>query len=295
MTSTSTLPQIHIPRPAHDPKWVSGVVKGRIIATEHHSDPSRVPVGYLLSVWPLAFRHSFRASIGELVIEACPRGEYRVLRVFEAVEVWRDYTRGQDGTSQGEFDYETRMQERRIPPSAMINDFKSAIASSVVGTHPGLMPGIIEIAAETPTDAEWASVVEMQSRLALHRVREADRIHGLTVAGVQTTEVIIPLVDRALAEFAGITDTINHPWISGLETRMTKRAPCCTRQIPADARVCPECRTDLLEFYVKRYLTPDAKEDPVIAADFDRIRGAQAAQAAAQLAASKVPASAARG
>lgn len=220
--------------------------------------PSR---GYVVicSIWPADLRQRMRNHRQKhFFLPAAPRGSYSLLYVHD----------------DGEYSNRPRPDSPEddwlfLPKPAIViaTSLVELWAKNTLGKPSGFYPGIGIIAGEDPTQQELAALRAGQSALFDWYITDGNGKH---IRGDHTE---ITDIHRMAAKEMLDKGAARLPWFHSIEFAAVKTCDACGDQINANAKVCPSCKENLIDWYMKYDLSTDG--DPVIAAAVSRIKLAQ--------------------
>ncbi len=202
----------------------------------------------ICSIYPQALHKRIgHNGMTDYRIAAAPRGSYSLLRVFDTQQRIKRVSE-----TNNKEEYQAMPIPARIVAENLVHDW----ADDTLGARSGYRPGIAIIAGDEPTEGELSSMRSTQSALFNWYINDAQGKH---VKG-QTNEItdIHRLAAREMLDKGA--DRL--PWIAPVDFEAVKSCMACTKQIPSGARVCPECKENLVDWYLKYNLPLD--EDPAV-------------------------------
>lgn len=210
----------------------------------------QVSRGYvtICSIYPTALHKRVRHNgATNYRIEAAPRGSYATLAVYDTQEVIAriDPT---DGTK--------AYLPMPIPARVVAEDLVHSWADDTLGKRSGYSPGIAIIKGDEPTAEELQSLRDGQTALFQWYVMDANGKH-IKGEGKEITDI-----HRLAAKELLDKGAERLPWFPKVDFALVKDCLACGKQIEARAKVCPDCGTNLVDWYIKYNLDP--KDDPAI-------------------------------
>lgn len=219
----------------------------------------------LVSIYPAPLHRRIRHNgLTDYHMEAAPRGSYSKLVVYDTQE-WMN--RVSESTGKPEW------IPAPIPAIEVAKSLVQAWARNTLGNKSGFAPGVGIIAGDEPTPEELGSLRSTQTNLFQWYILDGSSKHH---AG-QHTEItdIHRLAARELLD----RGAERLPWFPKIDFAEVKDCLACGKQIEARAKVCPDCSTNLVDWYIKYSLDPDTyplpNGDPIIAAFIRQISPAK--------------------
>jgi hypothetical protein len=134
---------------------------------------------------------------------------------------------------------------------------KELWGSHTLNNKSGFAPGVDIIRGDTPTLEELSALRESQTAMFQWMILDANGKH---LRG-ESTE--ITNLHRAAAKELLDKGAERLPWYPKIEYAAVKDCLACGKQIESRAKVCSECKINLVDWYLKYELDPTG--DPVIA------------------------------
>ncbi len=219
----------------------------------------------IISLYPAALHRRIRhGRMTDYFMAAAPRGSYAKLVVYDTQE-WMNRV----SESTGKPDW----IPAPIPAIEVARSLVQAWARNTLGNKSGFAPGVCIIEGEVPTDKELAELRSSQTNLFQWYILDGSAKHQ---RGEHTE---ITDVHRLAARELLDKGAERLPWFPRIVFAEVKDCLACGKQIESRAKVCPDCSTNLVDWYVKYNLDattyPLPNGDPVIAAFINMISTAK--------------------
>lgn len=213
--------------------------------------PTVVPgVGHvtMVSIYPgVLFRRIRHNGMTDYRISAAPRGSYSALVVYDTQE-WLNRVDPSDG--------KPNWIPAPIPASVVADSLLTIWARNTLGNKSGFAPGVGVIRGDTPTNEELKSLRTMQDNLFNWYILDANGKH-LKGEATEINEVHRMAALEMLSHGAE-----KLPWYPKMIFTEVKVCLACGKQIETRALVCSECKTNLIDWYIKYGL--DVNTDPAV-------------------------------
>ncbi len=210
----------------------------------------------LISIYPAELRRRIRHNgITDYVMPAAPRGSYAKLVVYDTQE-WLN--RVSEDTGKPDW------IPAPIPATVVADSLVQLWAMHTLGNKSGFAPGVMVIKGEEPTKDELAALRSSQTNLFQWYILDGNAKHqrGEHTEITDTHRLAArELLDKGAERL---------PWFPKIAFAEVKDCLACGRQIEARAKVCPDCSTNLVNWYLDYGMDaatyPLPQGDPVIAA-----------------------------
>lgn len=221
----------------------------------------------IVSIYPAALHRRIRHNgLTDYHILAAPRGSYSKLVVYDTQE-WMN--RVSESTGKPEW------LPAPIPALLVAQSLVQAWARNTLGNKSGFAPGVGIIAGDIPTQEELSSLREGQTNLFQWYILDGSAKHH---RGEHTE---ITDIHRLAAREMLDKGAERLPWFPKIDFAEVKDCLACGKQIETRAKVCPDCSTNLVDWYLKYSLDPSTyplpNGDPIIAAFIRQISPAKQA------------------
>jgi hypothetical protein len=238
---------------------------------------------YILSIvpWRLespVFFHGGGRKVYEL--PATEKGQYHVLRIDNTFTKIMDLTQDADEISQRGHDYTARP----IAAQHVVDDLIQHFAGDHPANASGGRIGVMQIAGPIPTKQELDSARDNQLKFFRNLVAQADAYY----IDPQRRHRIQAEHHRALI-YLDAEDPKRHPWFVDIGPENSINCPACHSATPSQAYICPQCRTDMADYYLRRGIEVNAAVMPGVAAEVQFRKKELMAQVQAQSETKKAP------
>jgi hypothetical protein len=211
---------------------------------------------------------------------ADPDKGYATRTLFDTYQLLLDTSQSEEEiTSQGSLGY--------TPRPVRAGQLAEYLVQKWTGDHwansGGGNLGVGVLASRTPTQAELLRLRELRTLFCRTTIDNAD---GRWRDGKRDGSFAEA---RNAMEWMGSEDPVNHPWFFQLEMRTFIPGGCaaCGGKVPATAFTCPDCHTNLAEYYLRRARAIDKLAMPAI---YEEIEFLKLERAAATSSAQQMPA-----
>lgn len=204
----------------------------------------------LVSIWPARLGPTMRKHNGltHYVMEAAPRGSYSKLVVYD--------TQQAIVVPLGADEKGNEIIGRDIPARVVADDLVAHWGGDMLGAKQGHRAGIGIIAGDEPTPVELKALRDTQNALFNYLITDAMGKH-ISGEGVNISDT------HRLAAKEMLDKGANRlPWFPTTDFAEVKDCIACGTQIEAKAKICPNCRENIVDWYTRYDL--DSSGDPVV-------------------------------
>ena len=221
----------------------------------------------IISVYPgLMYARMTHAGITDYRLKPAERGSYSGLVVYDTYQ-WISQPNQTDG--------KPMWMQAPIPAQIVAEALVKQWARSLLGNKSGHRPGIDIVSGDDPTPSELDHLRNTQTSLFRWYIQDANGKH---LRGEHTE---INELHRTGAFNLLESGAEKLPWYPKLTFTEVKPCLACGKNIESRALVCPECRTNLVEWYVNWGLDPSG--DSAVKSFLEKVDMAKAQKQIASL------------
>lgn len=202
----------------------------------------------MVSIYPgVLYRRIRHNGMTDYRIPASPRGSYSALVVYDTQE-WINRPDPSDG--------KPSWLPAPIPAGVVADSLLRIWARNTLGNKSGYAPGVMIVKGDEPEPHELKSLRTMQDNLFNWYILDANGKH-IRGESTEINEIHRMAASEMLAKGAE-----KLPWFPQMTFTEVKDCLACGKQIETRALVCSECKTNLIDWYVKYGL--DVNADPAV-------------------------------